>query len=229
MPHIPTWLSWLAAASLAAAGLCALLTVIDLVRRGGGSMWIMNLVWPLTMLWAGPAGFAFFRRVRATSGASRHGHHEPGTPFGRAVALGALHCGAGCTAGDILAELVVARHPVTIAGSGVLGTWTVDFVFAFVLGVVFQYFTIAPMRGLGLADGLRAAVAADAASLTAWQLGMYGMMALAIFTLFPPGALRESPVLFWFWMQLAMAAGFVTSFPVNWWLIRSGIKEAMAG
>jgi hypothetical protein len=28
-------------------------------------------------------------------------------------------------------------------------------------------------------------------------------------------------------MQIAMLCGFVTSYPVNWWLVRSGIKEAM--
>ena len=28
-------------------------------------------------------------------------------------------------------------------------------------------------------------------------------------------------------MQIAMMAGFVTSYPVNWWLINSGLKERM--
>jgi len=28
-------------------------------------------------------------------------------------------------------------------------------------------------------------------------------------------------------MQVAMLSGFATSYPVNWWLIRSGIKEKM--
>ena len=32
---------------------------------------------------------------------------------------------------------------------------------------------------------------------------------------------------FWFLMQVAMLSGFATSYPVNWWLIRSGIKEKM--
>ena len=32
---------------------------------------------------------------------------------------------------------------------------------------------------------------------------------------------------FWFAMQLAMLAGFVTSYPVNWLLIRIGWKERM--
>ncbi|HJT79714.1 MAG TPA: DUF4396 domain-containing protein [Chthoniobacterales bacterium] len=33
--------------------------------------------------------------------------------------------------------------------------------------------------------------------------------------------------LFWFMMQIAMLAGFLTSYPVNWWLLRAGIKEKM--
>jgi hypothetical protein len=28
-------------------------------------------------------------------------------------------------------------------------------------------------------------------------------------------------------MQIAMVVGFPTTYPVNWWLIRSGIKEKM--
>jgi hypothetical protein len=28
-------------------------------------------------------------------------------------------------------------------------------------------------------------------------------------------------------MQIAMPAGFLTSYPVNWWLLRAGIKEKM--
>jgi hypothetical protein len=32
---------------------------------------------------------------------------------------------------------------------------------------------------------------------------------------------------FWFMMQIAMLIGFVTAYPVNWWLVRNGIKERM--
>jgi hypothetical protein len=28
-------------------------------------------------------------------------------------------------------------------------------------------------------------------------------------------------------MQIGMIAGFATSYPMNWWLIRAGFKEAM--
>jgi hypothetical protein len=39
--------------------------------------------------------------------------------------------------------------------------------------------------------------------------------------------LMPDTVEFWFVMQLAMIAGFITSYPMNWWLIRAGIKEEM--
>jgi ABC-type Mn2+/Zn2+ transport system permease subunit len=59
---------------------------------------------------------------------------------------------------------------------------------------------------------------------------MYGFMAIAHFWLF--GALlgitlEASMPEFWLMMQIAMLCGFLTAYPVNWWLVRRGIKEAM--
>lgn len=108
--------------------------------------------------------------------------------------------------------------------------WIPDFVAAFLLGIVFQYFTIKPMRDLSAWQGIVAAVKADIASITAWQIGMYGLMAIIQFLWFKPayGGIADvaSPE-FWFAMQFAMLAGFATSYPVNWWLIRLGLKEQM--
>jgi hypothetical protein len=86
------------------------------------------------------------------------------------------------------------------------------------------------MRNLKPLPGIRAAFKADALSLTSWQIGMYGYMAFAHFWLF--GHVLQAPLEpnsaeFWFMMQLAMVAGFVTAYPTNWWLIRVGIKEQM--
>ncbi len=59
---------------------------------------------------------------------------------------------------------------------------------------------------------------------------MYGFMAFAQFILservFCARAEVDTPE-FWFAMQLAMVAGFITAYPVNWWLIQAGIKEEM--
>ncbi len=59
---------------------------------------------------------------------------------------------------------------------------------------------------------------------------MYGFMAFAYFYLFGSllgTKLEVDTVEFWFMMQIAMICGFVTAFPVNWWLIRTGLKEKM--
>jgi hypothetical protein len=108
--------------------------------------------------------------------------------------------------------------------------WVLDFVFAYALGIVFQYYAIVPMRGLSPGEGVVAAVKADTASLIAWQVGMYGFMAFAQFYLFPYLVGQRAPVNsaeFWAAMQVAMVAGFMTSYPVNWALVRSGLKERM--
>jgi MFS family permease len=110
--------------------------------------------------------------------------------------------------------------------------WVLDFVFAFFLGIVFQYFAIVPVCGLSIRKGILAALKADTLSLAAWQIGMYALMAIVQFFLYMQffGHISqvETPE-FWFAMQLAMVAGFTTAYAVNGWLIRVGIKERMQG
>ena len=207
----------LAVISLALAGVSAAWIALDMARGQRQKMWIMAVVWPVTALWSGPAGLWGYYRF------GRDGRDKP---FGAAVAVAATHCGAGCTLGDILAEWLHTLLPFTIAGEALFGAWALDFAFAFALGIAFQYFTIAPMRHLPPGKGLAQALKADTLSLTAWQVGMYGSMAIARFAIFG----REIPVTdpaFWFLMQIGMAAGFLTAYPVNWWLVRAGIKEKM--
>ncbi len=118
----------------------------------------------------------------------------------------------------------------SLFGEKMFAVWIVDYIFAFLLGVAFQYFTIVPMRNLSFGEGLRTSVKADTLSLTAWQVGMYGFMAFAQFYLFRrllEVKLEVPTPEFWFMMQIAMIAGLATAYPVNWWLIRQGIKEAM--
>jgi hypothetical protein len=56
------------------------------------------------------------------------------------VANGSLHCNGGWILGDIAAERLV--------------------LVAYVFGIAFQYFTIAPMRGLPFGKGVIAAIKA---------------------------------------------------------------------
>ncbi len=227
---IPLWLHVLSLVSLSLAILCAVWIAFDCWRRPQ-KMGVMNAVWPLCALFGSVPLLWFFLRY------GREGTSFDGG-FAVSVGKGALHCGSGCTLGDILAETLAVTVPAVLVplgypglfGTEIFAVWILDYIFAFAIGIIFQYYAIAPMQGLGLKEGIIAALRADTLSLTSWQIGMYGLMALASFWLFPAVFdTRISPTMpiFWFVMQFAMMAGFLTAYPVNWWLIRKGWKEEM--
>jgi hypothetical protein len=228
------WLSSLAVVSLILGAICALAIALDLLTGHPQKMGIMNLVWPITALWSGPLGlWAYFRYGRAASkpvamNAQKRGEKPPAKaqPFPVLAAKGTTHCGAGCTLGDIVAGGLSVFAPLAFFGHRIFGEWVYAYVLAFIFGIAFQYFTIKPMKGLSPGRGLLAALKADALSLSAWQVGMYAWMAIATFAIFHHELEKSKPV-FWFMMQVAMLVGFATSYPVNWWLIRKGVKEAM--
>lgn len=204
--------------------LCALVVVIDVLRHPQ-MMWIMNLVWPLTALYGGPFGLWAYCGIGRRKAAGQGSHRHTDKPFWQAVFTGATHCGAGCAVGDFIGEWIVLATGAFLWGAKLPSKFLVAFVLAYLFGIFFQYFSIAPMRGLGLRDGLIAAVKADTLSLIAYEIGMFAWMAIVQLVLFP--GLEPTSWTFWFMMQIAMMLGLATTFPVNWWLLRRGIKEAM--
>lgn len=230
---MPAWLTILSIISLSIAALSALVIAVDLFFHPQ-KMWIMNVVWPITALYSGPLAVLSYYKVGQLSSkesvmaAKKRGEENPGKmkPFWQIVGIGATHCGSGCTLGDLVAEWITFAAPLVILGQKIFGGWVVDYIWAYLFGIIFQYFTIKPMKGFSAGEGIWAAVKADTLSLTAWQVGMYGWMAIATFLIFNHEIEKTSPV-FWFMMQIAMLCGFLTSYPVNWWLISSGIKEPM--
>jgi hypothetical protein len=182
-------------------------------------MWIMEAVWPVTALYFGPLAWLGYVRWGRPD-ADEYGERV-------SVGIGVSHCGAGCTLGDILGAWLVYALGWTLFGLALPAEYLVDFTFAFALGVAFQYFSIAPMRGLGLRDGLIAALKADTLSLIAFEVGLFGWMAFMQLVLFTDPHLEPNHAAYWFLMQIGMILGFITAYPVNVWLIRHGIKEAM--
>jgi len=81
--------------------------------------------------------------------------------------------------------IVVAFSYKSLFSDEIFARWIVDYIFAYPFGIVFQFFTIAPMRRLSVGKGFVAAIKAATLSLTAWQCGMYGCMAGATLRHFP--------------------------------------------
>ena len=122
---VPAWLTVLAWISLLVALVCAIWVIVDL-HRHPQPMKIMNLVWPITMLWAGPIGIWGYRRMgRPQAIMKQQGKSMDNIqmPAWHSTFKGATHCGSGCTLGDIVAETFTLAVPLSLFGHHVFGTW----------------------------------------------------------------------------------------------------------
>ncbi|KAA6459103.1 DUF4396 domain-containing protein [Acidobacteria bacterium AB60] len=228
--HLLELLAWIWIA------ICFASTLLILVQtfRTPQKMWIMDVVWPVTGLYLGPFALYLYRKSLPVSVRKpisdqmkrmmeRH-KDDPPTAIQNSIAV--FHCGAGCSIGDAMAELLVPALALNFAGE--FGTRLIlDFILAYILGVIFQYFTIAPMRNLSFAQGVLAAIRADTISIILFEIGMFAWMAIAHYWLLPSPHLKPNSAAFWFMMQVAMIAGYLTALPANAWLIRKGWKEKM--
>ncbi|GAB0118099.1 DUF4396 domain-containing protein [Acidisoma sp. 7E03] len=221
----PHWFQSLAAVYGPLSILGALAILADIVLLGRRQpMAIMNAVWPLTLLYWGPIGLLFYGWFGRPAAAGRQGHHHHERPMWQATFNGATHCGAGCALGDFLGDWLVVAAAFTLFGSDVGAKIVLGFILAYLFGILFQYFSVAPMRKLGVREGILAAIKIDTLSLLAYEIGMFVVM-LGRAWLWPH--LSASEWSYWLSMQIAMVVGFCTTYPVNWWLIRQGIKEKM--
>jgi hypothetical protein len=212
----------------------ALVIVADVVVLGNWQhMAIMDLAFPLTALYMGPiALWAYFARGRRMSRKRMH-MHAAGMKEGPRdslwqVSLSDSHCGAGCALGDVGGEWIVWATGWAIGSTAELGPeYILDLPLAWIFGILFQYFVIAPLRGqVGQLAPLGDAIKSDTLSVLSFEVGLFGWMALAHYVIWKPPLPIDSSS-HWFMMQIGMMLGFVTSWPVNRWLLRHGIKEPM--
>ena len=223
MPQLPPGLEAAAALYVILSIAASAIVIIDLsMFAPAQKMAIMKVVWPLTALYWGPIGLPFYFSIGREQ--PEHGHCDSEAPMWRATFKGAAHCGAGCALGDFAAEWIAFAVGFAILGSQLLGRFALSFALAYLIGIAFQYMAIEPMRNLGLRAGLAAAIKADTLSLLAYEVGMFAWMGFRAWAWPELTPLNWS---YWLMMQVAMLIGFATTYPVNWTLIRAGVKERM--
>ena len=159
-----------------------------------------------------------------------HAHcHSSGAerPLFATLTVAVCHCGAGCVLGDIVGEWIVYGTNATISGRSLWPEYLIDFGFAILFGLIFQYFSIAPMSGDYSPKTLWRALKADFFSLMFFEIGLFGWMAIFQIAIFD-WRLEMNTVTYWWMMQIGMFCGHWTGVPVNWWLIKTGVKEPCA-
>jgi hypothetical protein len=230
------WFELVAWVALAVGFASALVIAVDIALLGNRQhMAIMNPVWPISALYLGPlALWAYYTRGRRMSlkQMSAHttdrmaGDDDPISWW--QVSLSDSHCGAGCVLGDIGGEWIVWVTGWTIGSTAALGPeFILDLPLAWTFGILFQYFAIAQRRGqIGQLAPLPDAIKADTLSILSFEIGLFGWMAIVHYILWSPPLPTDSSS-WWFMMQIGMILGFLTSWPVNRWLLLKGVKEPM--
>lgn len=222
---MPEWLdilSWVAVG----LGLATAAAIAFDVARHPQRMRIMNVVWPVTGLYFPVIGWWLYAGMGRPMSAD-----VPETtgqkPLWKSIFLSATHCGSGCVLGDIIGAPIVFATGLSIAGERRYGEYVVEFAIAYLFGIAFQYFPIRAMRQVAPYEAVLDAVKADTLSLTAFEVGMFGWMAIVhsfLFTVHQPGV---PTIVFWFMMQIGMVCGFATTYPANWLLVKWGVKAGM--
>lgn len=239
LESIPLWLEALAYAYIISSISCSLIIVYDILGRGNHQMMpIMDYVWPITTLYLNVFGlWAYLDMGRPDSMNDKgmekmlmgHMHHKK-KPFWKSIFVSATHCGAGCEIGDFIGEwsVFLVFSAMLVAGSLLYTEYAVDFVFAYALGIIFQYVPIRQSRpGLSPGKALKDAVKADSLSLIAFEVGLFGWMAVFSLVLFGSHSINPTMPVYWFMMQIGMLFGHFTSYPANWFLVKRGIKMGM--
>ncbi len=201
--------SWIA---ISLGVLTALVIAADERSRPQG-MPIMNVVWPVTGFYFPVIGGWLYRAIGRPPLTHAHDAAAQDARW-KSILLSATHCGAGCVIGDIVA--------VALFGP----SFAIEFAFAYLFGIAFQYLPIRAMRDISPATALWEAIKADTLSLVAFEVGMFGWMAVARLWLLP-GEPAATSIAFWFMMQVGMMAGFATTYPANWLLVKWGVKSGM--
>src|SRR5699024_8896126 len=201
------------------------LTIIVAGIKHPQIMKVMNRVWPIIGWLLGPlALWTYFKWGRLEA---KNINQDDIRGMPAKVFVATRHCSSGCTVGVVLGVPIVGFTALTIAGSALFAHYIIEFILAFAFGIVFQFFAIFPMnKKQGIMRAIKDAVKADSLALAAFEIGMFGWMAIVHFIIFSQPPKPNEPV-YWFMMQIAMILGFLTSYPANWWLVKKGIKEAM--
>ena len=142
-------------------------------------------------------------------------HHETNESYRKLAAQTTLHCLMGCGVGDILGVIIG-----TFFGFPYTMRIIVGVVFGFIFGFLFSAI---PLFKANMSFGQAARII-----LTTETLSILTMEAAeAVTELYFPGMRRMGLMhaTYWIGLATALAAGFVVAFPVNYLLVKKGIRH----
>ena len=181
---------------------------------------MIKWAWLLTTLYTGPVALAFY--ILADKEPRPGAHEQFIQPMWKQVLGSTLHCVAGDATGIIIAA--------TITGLLGLPMWfdmLAEYVFGFVFGLfIFQALFMKDMFGGSYRTALRRSFMPEWLSMNTMMAGMFPTMVYLMMGS-DMRAMDPRELIYWGVMSLAIGVGFITAYPMNWWLVSNGLKHGL--
>ena len=191
--------------------------LIDL-RSQPEIMTMMKVAWTLITLYLGVIGLALY--VSSCREPRPGTHDEFIAPMWKQATGSVIHC----VAGDALG-IVTAAIATSFLSMPMYGDMIVEYIVGFLVGwLLFQTVPMMQMNHISFQSALRTGFWAELLSLTFMVLGMFPTMVylMNLLSVMSPWAFS-----FWFVMSMSILVGSVVTYPINWWMVSTGMKHGM--
>ena len=151
----------------------------------------------------------------AASRHAHHAHHAHGSSPAALATAATIHCLTGCVIGEVIGLAIGVSLGMAPWATIVLAT-ALSYVSGFALGLL-------PLvrQGMTLTKALRTIWLGEAISIAVMEFAMN-------FADYHMGGMTAGSVadpMFWAGIAVAVPAGFIAAWPVNWWLLKRDIKK----
>ena len=147
------------------------------------------------------------------AGHAHHGHHHASA--WRTSAHATVHCLTGCVIGEV-AGLMIAVS-LGLAAWQIIALATV---LAYVSGMTLGLLPVMRDRGIGMIDAFRIIWIGEVVSIGVMEV----VMNFVDYQMGGMGAPSIASWMFWRGIVLAIPAGFLAAWPVNYWLLKRNLK-----
>jgi hypothetical protein len=181
---------------------------------------VIKWAWVLTSFYLGPVAAVFY--ILADKEPQPGAHEAFVAPMWKQALGSTLHCVAGDATGVIFAA--------TVTGLLGLPMWfdmTAEYILGFAFGLfIFQSFFMKDIMGGSYVGALRSSIIPEWVSMNAMMAGMFPVMTTLMMGR-DMRAMDPREILYWGVMSIAIGVGFVTAYPINWWLVSKGLKHGL--
>ena len=146
---------------------------------------------------------------------SAHAHHRGSNPFVTS-AQATLHCLTGCVIGEVAGLLIGVGLGLSVAPIIALAT-----VLAYLSGMTLGLVPVMRSQNKTFLEALKLIWIGEVLSIGVMEIFMNGADYMV-------GGMQTGSVLspvFWAGIAVAVPAGFLAAWPVNWWLLKRDLKN----